>query len=235
MPTSGKLVVAVDQGVNLKDLRELQRSGRIVLVQAHTLEQSFRHVRDQGRSFRLDASTLDGPDMLVGDNRQDVERIVGKENQIDIEHVYASWLNRNDYFVTENIDDFIRNGRRDALESVLPDLRIRTTVELIKELADLRTTQLAGFRTLGRAPMKRCVLRSSATFPNAGAQAARLLLGRLRVWVGIVGPVSARDGSNCVVMAEVCPCPVHQSMARRAVDAKVRVLVARVVRDDLWT
>jgi hypothetical protein len=132
-------MVAVDQGVNLRRLRELQRESRIVLVQAHTLEQSFKHVSDQGKSFRLDGSKLDGPDMLVGDNRQEVERVVGKGNSADIEHIYASWLNKNDYFVTENVDDFIRHGRRDALEDVLPGLRIRTAEELIQELADLAT------------------------------------------------------------------------------------------------
>lgn len=136
MPTSGTLMVAVDQGVNLKRLRELQRQGRIQLVQAHTLEQSFKHVSDQGKAFRLDVSKLDGPDRLVGDNLPEVERIVGKGKSADIEHVYASWLNKNDYFITENIDDFIRHGRRDALENVLPGLRIRTTEEFIRELAD---------------------------------------------------------------------------------------------------
>jgi hypothetical protein len=139
MLASGRLMVAVDQGVNLKRLRELQREGRIQLVQAHTLEQSFKHVSAQGKSFCLDMSTLDGPDMLVGDNRQEVERIVGKVNIADIEHVYASWLNKNNYFVTENVDDFICNSRRDALENVLPGLRIRTTEELIREIADLAT------------------------------------------------------------------------------------------------
>jgi hypothetical protein len=139
MPTSDTLMVAVDQGVNLKRLRELQRESRILLVQAHTLEQSFKQVSDQGKSFRLDMSTLDGPDLLVGENLQEVERIIGKGNSADIEHVYASWLNKNDYFITENVNDFIRRGRRDALENVLPGLRIRTTEELIRELADSAT------------------------------------------------------------------------------------------------
>lgn len=139
MPASGTLMVAVDQGVNLKRLREIQREGRILLVQAHTLEQSFKHVSDQGKPFRLGMSTLDGPDLLVGENLQEVERIIGNWNSADIEHVYASWLNKNDYFITENVDDFISHGRRDALENALPGLRIRTTEELIRELADLAT------------------------------------------------------------------------------------------------
>jgi hypothetical protein len=128
------VVVGVDQGVNLKLLRDLQRQGRIVLVQAHTLEQSFKQVRDQGRPFRLDHSVLDGPDMLVGENFNAVLRIIGTDKLADVEHVYASWLNRNDYFVTENVDDFVRYGRREKLEAVLPGLRIRTTLELIRAL-----------------------------------------------------------------------------------------------------
>jgi hypothetical protein len=139
MSTPGTLIVAVDQGVNLKRLRDVQRQGRILLVQAHTLEQSFKQVSDQGKSFRLGTSRLNGPDLLVGENLQEVERLIGKGNSADIEHVYASWLNKNDYFVTENVDDFIRRGHRDALENVLPGLRIRTTEELIRELADSPT------------------------------------------------------------------------------------------------
>ncbi len=127
-------MVAVDQGVNLKTLRPLQRQGRIRLVQAHTLEQAFRHVREQGRAFRLGVSRLGGPDMLAGDNVHLVEKLIGTPKLADVEHVYASWLNNNDYFVTENVDDFIRDGRREALEAILPGLKIRTTDEFIREI-----------------------------------------------------------------------------------------------------
>jgi hypothetical protein len=129
-----KLVVAVDQGVNLKALRRLQREGQITLVQAHTLEQRFRHVGEQGRPFRIGVSRIGGPDRIAGDNASEVERIVGKAKMPDVDHVYGSWLNKNDYFVTENVDDFIREGRREALEAALPGLRIRTTAELLAEL-----------------------------------------------------------------------------------------------------
>jgi hypothetical protein len=132
------LVVAVDQGVDLKTLRRLQREGAVRLVQAHTLEQNFRNVVDQGRSFRVGESTLGGPDMIVTDNVHLVEHVIGREKFADVEHVYASWLNKNDYFVTENVDDFIRNGRREALEEALPGLKIRTTRELLQDLAAAR-------------------------------------------------------------------------------------------------
>ena len=132
IPKSATITVGVDQGANLRHLRQLQREGRLVLVQAHTLEQSFKYVADQGKVFRLD-SGLDGPDLLSDESQlQEVERIVGKENRADIEHVYVSWLNKNDYFVTENPDDFISDGRRESLELILPGLRIRTTEELLQ-------------------------------------------------------------------------------------------------------
>jgi hypothetical protein len=130
-----KRVVGVDQGANLRVLRNLQRDGRIELVQAHSLEQSFEHVGQQGRPFRLDVSRLDGLDRIAGDNVHEVERILGKSNVSDIDHVYASWLNGNDYFVTENVDDFIRGGHCEALEASLPGLRIRTTAELVDDLS----------------------------------------------------------------------------------------------------
>jgi hypothetical protein len=128
----------VDQGVNLKVLRRIQQSGEIRLVQAHTLEQEFRQVTDQGRAFQLGVSTLGGLDMIAADNVHLVEAIIGRDKFADIEHVYASWLNKNDYFVTENVDDFIRKGRRGALEQALPGLKIRTTAEFLRELEQAR-------------------------------------------------------------------------------------------------
>jgi hypothetical protein len=126
-------VVAVDQGSDLKLLRRLQHDGRVELVQAHTLEQQFRQVRGQGKAFRLDVSRLGGPDMLAGENFYEVGRLLGPGKDADVEHVYASWLNGNAYFVTENVDDFIHDGRREELEALLPGLRIRRTAELVRE------------------------------------------------------------------------------------------------------
>ena len=134
MGGEGVPVVAVDQGANLKLLRKLQDQGRVELVQAHELEQQFRQVRGQGKPFRLDVSRLDGLDMLAGENVHEVERLLGPGKDADDDHVYASWLNGDAYFVTENVDDFIRGGRREKLQALLPGLRIRTTAELVREL-----------------------------------------------------------------------------------------------------
>jgi hypothetical protein len=128
------LIVAVDQGANLKVLRRLQREGRILLVQAHTLEQRFRGVREQGRAFRIGHSRIGGPDRIAGENVRVVEEVVGEKNLADVDHVYAAWLNQNDYFVTENVGDFIAGDRRARLEEALSPLLIRTTVELEHDL-----------------------------------------------------------------------------------------------------
>lgn len=113
---------------------KLQREGRIRLVQAHSLEQDFKGVDDQGRPFRWDVSRFDGPDRIAGDNVHEVERILRRRNVADIDHVYGAWLNGNNYFVTQNVDDFINNGRREAPEAAMPGLLIRTTDELVRDL-----------------------------------------------------------------------------------------------------
>lgn len=72
--------------------------------------------------------------MLADDNAHAVEAIIGPGKLPDIDHVYTSWQNGCDYFATENVDDFIRDGRREELEAAMPGLRIRTTDELLREL-----------------------------------------------------------------------------------------------------
>ncbi len=127
--------VGIDQGVNLKKLKRLQDSGIVVLYQAHDLEQQFRRVTQQGRPFRLDLSELDGSDMLADEKFYDVLGELGKDREADVEHLYACYLNRNDYFITNNPDDFIRGGRRERLERLL-GVKIRRTEEFLDELRD---------------------------------------------------------------------------------------------------
>jgi hypothetical protein len=52
----------------------------------------------------------------------------------DIAHIYACYLNDCEYFVTENTDDFIKGGQREALESLL-GIKIRRTKEFVQEIA----------------------------------------------------------------------------------------------------
>lgn len=125
--------VGVDQGVDLRRLRRLQDSGALTLFQAHDLEQQFRQVAQQGRAFRLDVSTLDGPDRLADERFEEVRRLLGRDREIDAEHLYACCLNGNEYFLTENVKDFTQHGRRETLQALL-GVKIRRTQEFLDEL-----------------------------------------------------------------------------------------------------
>jgi hypothetical protein len=128
--------VGIDQGANLKALRQLQLRGLLTLHQANELEQTWpRDVIQQKKGFMLDHSTLDGPDEIADEKIvREIERIIGLENRKDIGHIYAAYLNKCEYFVTENPDDFINDGRREALESLL-GIKVRRTDELVQEIA----------------------------------------------------------------------------------------------------
>jgi hypothetical protein len=64
---------------------------------------------------------------------RELERIIGPQNRRDIGHIYAAWLNKCDYFVTENVKDFINGSRREALESLL-GVKVCRTKEFIQEI-----------------------------------------------------------------------------------------------------
>jgi hypothetical protein len=126
--------VGIDQGANLKALRQLQRQGLIELHQANELEQTWSDVVQQKKGFMLGHSKLGGPDVLADEIVHGVDRIVGLDKRVDIAHIYACYLNKCEYFVTEDAEAFINNGRREALESVLR-IKIRRTDEFIQEVA----------------------------------------------------------------------------------------------------
>jgi hypothetical protein len=130
-----RIKVGIDQNVELKALRALQRQGLIELRQANELEQNpFRDVVQQKKGFMLGYTKLGGPDELAkGEVVEELQEIIGLANGKDIGHIYACYINECDYFVTEDVKDFINNGRREALESLL-GLKIRRTKELIQEI-----------------------------------------------------------------------------------------------------
>ncbi len=125
--------LAIDQGVDLRKLRTYQEKALVVLHQVHDLEQKFPHVAPQGGVFRLDFSRLGGPDMLADEKFEQTLAIVGKANSNDAHHIYAAHLNSNEYFITENPDHFIVEGRREKLEALLR-VKIRRTEEFLLEL-----------------------------------------------------------------------------------------------------
>jgi hypothetical protein len=125
--------VGIDQGVDLKALRELQRRGLIELRQANELEQTWSDVVQQKKGFMLGHSRL-GRDMLAKEDvAHELGRIIGPENRRDIGHMYAAYLNKCEYFVTNDVTDFINGGRREALEALL-GIKIRRTKEFIQEV-----------------------------------------------------------------------------------------------------
>jgi hypothetical protein len=127
--------VGIDQGADQKVLRRLQGRGLIELRQANELEQIWScRVVQQKKGFMLGHSKLGVVDELTDEKVHEVERILGPDKRMDIAHIYAAYLNECEYFVTENVKDFINGGRREALESLL-DIKIRRTGELIQELA----------------------------------------------------------------------------------------------------
>lgn len=125
--------VGIDQGVDLKALGRLQLQGLIELHQANELEQPFSQVIKDKKGFMLGHSKLNGPDVLADEKVHEVERIVGPDKRADIAHIYAAYLNECEYFVTDNPDDFIKDGRREALEFLL-GVTIRRTKEFIQEM-----------------------------------------------------------------------------------------------------
>ena len=58
---------------------------------------------------------------------------MGAIRENDAEHVYSCYLNRIDYFITENKTDFIANGKREQLEALL-GVKIPRTEEFLDEL-----------------------------------------------------------------------------------------------------
>ena len=134
--TKTVMLVAVDQGANLKKLRPLQKEGKISLQQVGGIEQSWRDIQNHGQPFRLDHSHLDGPDMLAGDNVHEVEAMFRKDQRNDFTHVYSAHQIGAAYFVTNNPRDFINNGRREKLEALMPGLKIRTTEEFLQEIGE---------------------------------------------------------------------------------------------------
>jgi hypothetical protein len=125
--------IGIDQGVDLKALRRLQRQGLFELRQANELEQTWRDVIQQKKAFMVGHSRLGVEDVLAEEKASEVERLLGPGNRMDIAHVYGAYLNGCEYFVTEDPTDFINDGRREALQSLL-GVKIRRTREFIQEL-----------------------------------------------------------------------------------------------------
>lgn len=132
------LLVAVDQGVNLKILRKLHRSDKIKLEQVRDIETLRADIQDHGQPFTIGISIIGGSDMLTNDVGSKVKAMFRKDQNNDYLHIYSAHQVHADYFVTEDKDDFIKNGRREELEKLMPGLKIRTTCEFMDEIGEER-------------------------------------------------------------------------------------------------
>jgi phage-related protein len=88
--------------------------------------------------------------MYAGSKFDEVLTIVGRENEVDAHHVYAAHLNEDEYFVTENIKQFILGGKREKLERFL-GVKTRRTDEFIKEVTSSQTADRPGYGNAYRA------------------------------------------------------------------------------------
>lgn len=136
--------VGIDQGARQNLLRPLQRQGLIELRQANELERIWSDVvTQQKKGFMLGHTRL-GRDVLADEKIiRELERIIGPQNRIEMGHIYAAYLNKCEYFVTENPDDFIKGGHKEALESLL-GIKIRRTKEFMAEIAALSAMEEQG-------------------------------------------------------------------------------------------
>ena len=130
--------VGIDQAVDLKALKRLQLQGVIELHQANELEQRFSQVVQAKKGLMLGHSKLGVTDVLANERiARELERIIGSQNRRDIGHIYAAYLNKCVYFVTNNVRDFINGGLREELEALL-HVKIRRTEEFLQEMEETR-------------------------------------------------------------------------------------------------
>lgn len=122
-------IVAIDQGASLKKLRPLQRKGLIKLQQARDIEQSWDDIKDHGQPFTIGVSSIGGSDFIAGDNIGQVRSVFNGKKE-DFLHFYSASGNSADFFITENTNDFIKDGKREKLEQ-LTGIKIMTTSEFL--------------------------------------------------------------------------------------------------------
>lgn len=125
----GDMKIYIDQNIDVKRLKRNIPLPSVEVVQCHDLENKRGIAEQVGGSFTIGASTIGGPDMIVGDNFIDVSKVIKNHNKKDILHIYSAYMNKCDYFVTDDMDEFISN--RNQLEHILSPLKIVTLDELL--------------------------------------------------------------------------------------------------------
>ena len=132
--------IYVDQGVNQKILNKLAERYRekVVFVHVDHYEQLIKCAEPVPGPFVLDCSLLDSSDYLVDlEISENIEKTLfpnGKNKRsdnFDVTHIYAAKVASCDYFVTNNPKDFMKNGKKEQLEMIIPGLKIVEIDELV--------------------------------------------------------------------------------------------------------
>jgi hypothetical protein len=120
-----------DKGANLKKLRRLENDGKIQINEIQFEEMPKKYKKAILPVAVFDQTSWDQC-VLAGDDckYEEIREIIGKSNVRDAINLEAHLRNGFDYFVTEDKNEFIKNGRREMLESKFLGLKIVTVVEL---------------------------------------------------------------------------------------------------------
>jgi hypothetical protein len=122
-------IVTMDTSADFKRLRKMQNAG-LIHVENVNLENKVKRISATHLTvgilgvaklpFRL------GPYNVF----EKILSMIGKQNIQDAMILEAHINSGNDYFVTNNVDDFIDNSKRESLEKTFPGLRILKIDEL---------------------------------------------------------------------------------------------------------
>ncbi|MFA4844981.1 MAG: hypothetical protein WC654_00265 [Patescibacteria group bacterium] len=124
-------LVTCDSGANKKILKLLEQRKLIKIfdVNIETCSRNTEKIQAVGvwGYSKWDDGSVWGNG---SDNFQEAKEIIGGHNMGDVRHLEAHLRSGNDIFVTEDLDEFIRDGRREELESKFSELKIMTPEEL---------------------------------------------------------------------------------------------------------
>ncbi len=130
--TLGKLLsITCDSSANKKILHELERCGAIKIFDVNIETYSKNTEKIKAVAVHGHSKWDDGS--VWGDDSghfQSAKEIIGGHNIGDVRHLEAHLRSGNDIFITEDLDEFIRNGRREELERKFSGLKIMTPQEL---------------------------------------------------------------------------------------------------------
>jgi len=127
--------VTRDKSANLKKLRILENKG-LIKIHEVTLENFVNKAKNRVKPIGVwNHSKWDECVWADEKNTYDaIRKIIGKHNIKDAMHLEAHIRNGFDFFVTNDLDEFIKNGKRESLENQFLELKIVTVQELEKLL-----------------------------------------------------------------------------------------------------